>query len=554
MHRSGWLVAALVFVTLRALPNISYPIGRDQATYCLIGQGLLDGQQLYRDLWDNKPPGIFYIFTAIIKAFGPVMWSVGVVDILWLLCISYFIFRFAERYLGPAGAFVAVVFNASWHVGAGYWDAAQPESILTLLVFVSFSLMQRGGRWGRLFHFAAGIVFAAAFWIKYNSLAFLPFVLVIPYLDAHRVDERPHHRCWTLPGKQWLVRASVFAGAFAMVSAIVLVYFRLEGAWPAFRQVQFEVLPRYSEMALTRTPHLWRWVAHHTRLNLGLWTEGATLLALLIAWRLGDLTRFTPIFLSAAMGYAAMAMQFRFSSYTFETCFPFFAMIWGYLAVKLWEGIRAASGHFAARRWHLARVLVWIAFADVVFWPIPGEFDSLRAHYEGLREWRLNPEVFYANYPWPDYISHFSDQMRVIRYLNENLASSDTVFVWGSEPLVYFLTGRRPPTRFLSNLPLISPWGPRPWRQELMYDLGKSPPRFLVVVRHDKVPFISYKNLDSEQFLETFPELAAFIKRGYGPDLNLESYAVYRRRESSAAGDRLRSPFGASAERGIGSP
>ncbi len=107
-----WLLAVLVLVAFIALPSIVYPIGRDQATYCVIGQGLLRGQQLYRDLWDNKPPGIFWIYALVVKVFGPVMWSVGLVDILWLLAISYFIFRFAEHYLGTAAAVIAVLVNA----------------------------------------------------------------------------------------------------------------------------------------------------------------------------------------------------------------------------------------------------------------------------------------------------------------------------------------------------------------------------------------------------------------------------------------------------------
>src|SRR5690242_4299980 len=94
----GWLAAALLFVVFRALPNISYPLGRDQATYGVIGQGLLNGQHLYLNLWDNKPPGIFAIYAVLVKVFGHVAWSVGVVEILWLLVLSICIFRFAERH------------------------------------------------------------------------------------------------------------------------------------------------------------------------------------------------------------------------------------------------------------------------------------------------------------------------------------------------------------------------------------------------------------------------------------------------------------------------
>src|SRR5712692_2599876 len=83
-----WLAFALLFVVVRALANLSYPLGNDQATYAVIGQGLLHGAKLYRDLWDMKPPGIFWTYAGIVKLFGPVMWSAGLVDLVWLLAIS----------------------------------------------------------------------------------------------------------------------------------------------------------------------------------------------------------------------------------------------------------------------------------------------------------------------------------------------------------------------------------------------------------------------------------------------------------------------------------
>src|SRR5713226_7215626 len=68
-YRHFWFAAALVFVSLRGLPNLSYPVSRDQSTYCVIAEGLLRGERLYRELWDNKPHGIFYIFTPVVKLF-----------------------------------------------------------------------------------------------------------------------------------------------------------------------------------------------------------------------------------------------------------------------------------------------------------------------------------------------------------------------------------------------------------------------------------------------------------------------------------------------------
>jgi hypothetical protein len=188
LHRSRtWFFAGLALVFLRALPNLRYPLGRDQATYCVIGQGLLHGQLLYRDLWDNKPPGVFYIYALIVKIFGPVMWCVGAVDILWLLVISCCIFYFARRYLGTPAATLAMVFNASRHCRQGYIHAAQPETFLMLCVFAAYFLLLPGER--RVARqLAAGLVLGAAFWLKYNAVAFFPFVVLLPFLDFRELD------------------------------------------------------------------------------------------------------------------------------------------------------------------------------------------------------------------------------------------------------------------------------------------------------------------------------------------------------------------------------
>ena len=95
------LAIAVLFVVVRALPILSFPLGRDQGTYLTIGQGLLEGKQLYRDLWDNKPPGHLLPVRRHCQLFGKAMWSAAVVDILLLLLISYLLFRFTAPYLGP---------------------------------------------------------------------------------------------------------------------------------------------------------------------------------------------------------------------------------------------------------------------------------------------------------------------------------------------------------------------------------------------------------------------------------------------------------------------
>lgn len=536
-----WLIGALALVVIRALPALSYPIARDQATYCVIGRGLLDGQQLYRDLWDNKPPGIFYIFALIVKIFGPVMWWVGVVDLLWLLGISCMIFFFARRYLGNPAAAIAVVVHGVWHVQGGYWHAAQTESFLMVFVFLAFFAVFRNDSWPRLRYFTAGILIAAAFWLKYNAIAFLPLVMLLPHWDSRGLDASPRRVGLKTSWRRLLPGALILFVGFGATVGLVLANFWFSDAWPALREVQFEVLPRYSTMALERTQDYWLFSVRRVQFVLGLWTECATLAALLIALWKRELARLGPILAATAVGFASTALQVRYHGYGFETCYPFFAMIWGYLAVKIYEGFKTA-GHFcAARGWRLARVLVWILFANVSIWFVPGELSDAYVQYKTLGDWIRDRDRSYAEYPWAFPISHFQDQMRVISYLRVNSSPSDKVFVWGSEPLIYFLTERRFPTRFVTNLALISPWAPSAWRAELVHELGRTPPRYFVVARDDMVSSITYTYWDSERHLQAFPELAIFINDYYEPAEVLPFFTIYRRR-SGANSEKVDSP------------
>ena len=524
------LLAALLFVLFRALPNISYPIGHDQATYCVIGEGLLRGQQLYRDLWDIKPPGIFWLFTLVVKVFGPVMWSVGLVDILWLLAISHFIFRFAERYLGTAAAVIAVLVNAAWHCRVGYVDAGQPECFLMLFVFAAYFAASGTGRWQVARQFAAGLCLGAAFWLKYNALAFFPLLALIPYLDWSRLDIRPRQVRLLIPWRSWCKRISVLLVGFSTTVALVLCYFWLAGSWSPFKEAQFEALPRYTTMALQGSPHYWAFAIGRTLAWVGLWTVLATGVSLLIAEKRA-LSRFVPVLAATAMGYAATASQFRFRHYAFETCYPFFAMVWGYLGVKIYEGARAMAQGSSGRRRQVVVVLAWALLANLLFWPARAEVKALAERYRDLTAWWRNPDGFYANYPAMQLdIEYLRGQMQVIHELRQESVPGDGVFVWGTDPLIYYLTQLRPPTRFVSNLALISPWAPPAWREELIRDLNGSLPAFIVVARRDQVPEIAFTQLDSEQYLTVFPQLADLISGSYRLMAAFPDFVIYRRK------------------------
>jgi hypothetical protein len=529
-----WLALTLVLVVLRALPGLAYPVGRDQATFCMIAQSLLHGQQLYRDLWDNKPPGIFWLFALLVKVCGPVMWSVGVLNILWLVAISYCISRFTGRYLSTTAAITAVVVNASWHLEEGFYNAAQVETFLVLFVFASYFLMASAGVWRYARRFGAGVLFAAAFWLKYNALAFLPLVLAVPYLDFSPLDAKPRRVSLSISWHQWFRELAAFVAGFVPAVAVVLVYFWWQGVWPALKEVQFQVLPRYEAIMLERTSlgiNCLRLLVS-TCLFLG-GSMAVSVAAVVVARRRGELARIAPAVVASGLAYSSTVAQVRLISYMFEACWPFFAVLWGYVGVALYQSFRRELKERESHGWRHVRLDVWVLLAALFCWPLAKEIRGALRDFRNLAAWRHDANTFYASPALAKHLAYTPEQMLVIDSIRKDTAASDHVFVWGCEPLIYFLSQRTIVSRFPCNYPLISPWGPPAWREELLSDLEHSPPRIVVVARDDEVPQITYQTLDSERFLQMFPELHAFIIDHYHLADNFVHFSVYVRRDIS---------------------
>jgi 4-amino-4-deoxy-L-arabinose transferase-like glycosyltransferase len=69
----------------------------DESTYILMAQSVLDGHLPYTELWDNKPPFIFYIVGSFIYFFGKSIVAVRVGGTICLAVSSFFIYLIAKK-------------------------------------------------------------------------------------------------------------------------------------------------------------------------------------------------------------------------------------------------------------------------------------------------------------------------------------------------------------------------------------------------------------------------------------------------------------------------
>ena len=99
------LFGLALLASLRIAPSIDNQ-GRDNAIYATIGQVILEGGVPYRDAWDNKTPGAYYLDALFLGVFGVSQWALWIGELLTIfvaaLVMSHLLRRMTRRRLVAA--------------------------------------------------------------------------------------------------------------------------------------------------------------------------------------------------------------------------------------------------------------------------------------------------------------------------------------------------------------------------------------------------------------------------------------------------------------------
>src|SRR5919107_1132579 len=106
------LLALLAALLIVRLPSLVQPMGPDQGLYAYIGERIRHGELAYRDAWDQKPPGIHYVYAAL-RAISASDAMVPAADLASAAAIAALLWVLGSRLGGPiAGALAAAIFLA----------------------------------------------------------------------------------------------------------------------------------------------------------------------------------------------------------------------------------------------------------------------------------------------------------------------------------------------------------------------------------------------------------------------------------------------------------
>jgi len=427
------------------------PLERDITTYAVIAHELLMGKSLYLDLWDHKPPAIYFTFVAaeLLLGYGThAVYVLGVAATVSTLIAIYL----AGKSISPPSSVIAAAF---WTLVSGdlYLQANQPnvEVFMNASITWAFALLltlHRVRFWIPQ-ALAVGALFALA--SLYKPVALAPAFLLA---TAHLL----------FPPARTTRRAALIASTtiFAAMGSIwlaVIILTLSSGTITAFKKAVFDYNIFYTGHILDNILFGTAFLGPSTNIS-----------ALRLTLPLGLLTLVGAItgFRHAGRPWLLLCtwlLGTHLSVLAPGKNFPHYYQLW-LPPLCIGTGWSLAVLHVHSRwrvRW-LSRVAALTVFLlllyQVALWyHLPAELWSRLKYGEG---------VFVAS-------------ERLGRQLDAMLEQNEAFYEWGSETGLYFYSKRRPPTGVFYHFPLLAGPLAQELSQRVYDDLTKVKPKVLVV-------------------------------------------------------------------------
>lgn len=486
------LTAALLIVRL---PSLVQPMGADQALYAYVGERILHGELAYRDAWDQKPPGIHYLYAAL-RAVSPRDAVVPAADLLAAALVAVLLWKLGARLGGPiAGGVSAAIFLLLSDPSLGRYGGmrvrAQAETFIALAVTAAVAAGFGATHAGALL--AAGLLLGAAFALKYNAGLYLVIVLLALALS----------RRLTLKDALWIA-----IGAAIVPLALLLVFWQ-GGALQDLYQATIVYNVRYSgETYASRwdmVAYLFQFPIRHARVD-PLWFAGGLGCLVLAVAGLRRRVLWLPVAWVAAACLSVAINGSRDLPQYFVQAAPGLALAAGLAATVALTPLPAIA------RWIVVLLVAYGAWRVNDFSKPLSYVGHDLAYVTG----RIDRRTHVARYGGARETDKYSplDNMDLGAFVASRTRPDETVFVFGFSPGAYVYGDRRSASRFFWSRPVILDFSrerPGYGVAGLAEDLRRAQPAYIVLQEHDWAPDVQ----DSAPFFLSQPALGGWLRAEY---------------------------------------
>ena len=479
--------------------SLRFPFGVDQGIFSTSAHQLLKGKELYTEIWDFKPPGIHLTYALAFLVGGEKVLAIRATDFVSYLISLLLLWKIAHRFSRVVGAaFACLSFMLLYSLG-GFWHTAQPESFSIPFLLGSCYILFLSKH--RVYHsLLLGFFIGVILLFKISSILLLPFFVLGIILYAEKNVRR-------VP--QLLLRFFFFlVGISVVVGLVILLCSSMDEWW----RINTGFVQQYIHVSFIDG---FRSIPAELLRSREFWISGSALLLLtvLAVYRRFHIAAGTELLLLGGwLSLLIVAMQGKAFPYHFYLFLPFVVLL---SAILFSDTIT----EFSMKR------ITWIIFPLIML-----------AHVRVItsRGQLIFPDVVQASDG--DYWKRMSpstkllqleDVLTVSKLINQNTSVRQSIFLWGMQSEIYFLSRRYPTTRFLYNLPLLSVFHRSDYQAELLEALQRYLPELIIVESGDVNPEITGERRDSKSFLHDFSELQSLIDTKYELAKTVGVFEIY---------------------------
>jgi 4-amino-4-deoxy-L-arabinose transferase-like glycosyltransferase len=487
------LIFLSLVITLQNNPAILTFPNRDSGLFLYMGRSILEGQIPYRDVWDHKPPVVFYINALGVFLDGDSAWGVWFLELIFLFFAAFVGFRLLEESMDRYAAIFGTItwlatFILLWIRPGGNFAEEYALVFQFGLLYLFYRAENRGfyGLLGLLIGIAAGI----CFFLKQNIIG-IP-VGILLYVVVFRMLARKWRR---LAGELLQI-----ALGFALVTAIFVIYYSLNNGLYDFWDAAF----RYN--------FIYAGAGFQMRIKSILYGLSLTLFSgvsvlLVITWIAGLILLMRKEFEKLELGVGSKALLIltlavlpiefllstlsgRLYDHYYLTWLPVIALSAGFFTILWPEFILRRKRNYVG----LSIILIMISlFPSIVLITRWVNVDNLSSQYDGHR---------------------------LVEYIKDNTLPGDAVLIWGAEAGYHFYSDTRAPGRYVYQYPLLTDgYANSEMVSEFVQDLRERQP-MLILDTHPISP--EWPSIDSETTIERIPQLVEFVENNYEIDPSIK--------------------------------
>ncbi|HEX5216113.1 MAG TPA: glycosyltransferase family 39 protein [Vicinamibacterales bacterium] len=137
------LLAAAALALIVRVVAIAEPLGIDQSLWASAVRGMARGQRLYADVWEQRPPGIYFTYLAGFTIFGWTTAAVAWLDLAAASIVTAALFVLGRRLSGDrtgaiaAGLYAVLTIPAGLYGNGGFLERSVCETFIVACVAIA---------------------------------------------------------------------------------------------------------------------------------------------------------------------------------------------------------------------------------------------------------------------------------------------------------------------------------------------------------------------------------------------------------------------------------